>query len=97
MIVTNKTFLWIVGIEFKITDGVWVVAGLGEETERIIGNDGIQLLSGLRMGISDKSRLKKYNQHTISDYDTNSSIVEPAYIADRQTIKIPFKELFQNN
>lgn len=59
MVMTDKTFSWIVGIEFKITDGVWAVTGLGEEAERIIGNDGIQLLSGIRMGISDKSRLKK--------------------------------------
>ena len=59
MVMTDKTFSWIVGVEFKITNGVWAVAGLGEEAERVVGNDGIQLHSGIRMGISDKSRLKK--------------------------------------
>jgi hypothetical protein len=59
MVMTDKVFSWLAGVEFKITEGVWAVAGLGEEAERIVGNDGIQLLTGIRMGISDKSRLKK--------------------------------------
>lgn len=59
MVMTDKNFSWIVGIEFRITDGVWAITGLGEEAERIVSNNGIQLLSGIRMGISDKSRLKK--------------------------------------
>lgn len=59
MITTDKSFSWIIGTEFKISNGVWAVAGIGEEANRIVGVNGIQLLSGLRMGISDKSRLKK--------------------------------------
>lgn len=54
---TQKAFSWTVGIEFKVTDGVWVVTGLGENANRIVGAKGIQVTSGLRMGISDKSRL----------------------------------------
>lgn len=59
LVMTDKVFSWLVGVEFRVTDGVWAVAGIGEEAERIVGNDGLQLLSGIRMGISDKSRLKK--------------------------------------
>lgn len=59
MIETDEAFSWLVGVEFKITDGIWVVTGLGEEAQRIVGTDGIQLLSGIRMGISDKSRIEK--------------------------------------
>lgn len=60
MVMTDKSFSWIIGVEFKISNGVWAVAGLGEEAERIVGIDGTQLLTGIRMGISDKSRLRKY-------------------------------------
>jgi len=59
MVATDNAFSWTLGVEFKITNGIWAVTGLGEEADRIIGNEGIQLLSGIRMGISDKSRLKK--------------------------------------
>lgn len=59
MIDTNNEFSWTLGVEFKIYDGVWAVTGLGEEAERIVGSSGIQFLSGIRLGISDKSRLIK--------------------------------------
>lgn len=59
MVKTDNSFSWTVGIEFKISNGVWTIAGIGEDVDRIVGSNGIQLLSGLRMGISDKSRLKK--------------------------------------
>lgn len=59
MIITDKKFSWAVGVEFKISNGVWAVTGIGEEAQRIVGNSGLQLLSGIRMGISDKARLKK--------------------------------------
>ncbi|WP_108805093.1 hypothetical protein [Aquimarina sp. Aq107] len=59
MVETDDFFSWTAGIEFKVSNGIWAVAGVGEDVNRIVGSDGIQLLSGLRMGISDKSRLKK--------------------------------------
>ncbi len=58
MVATEKSFSWVSGVEFKVSEGVWAVTGLGEEANRISGKEGIQLLSGIRMGISDKSRLK---------------------------------------
>ena len=54
----DQVFSWTVGLEFRLTDKLWLTAGLGEEADKIIGNNGIQLISGLRTGISDHARLK---------------------------------------
>ena len=58
MIDPDQVFSWTVGLEFRLTDQLWLTAGLGEEADKIIGNNGIQLISGLRTGISDHARLK---------------------------------------
>jgi len=55
---TDETFGWSAGFEFFITKGLWATAGIGQEAERIVGSDNIQVLSGLRLGISDKQRIK---------------------------------------
>lgn len=56
---TDNDFSWSAGVEFFVANGVWAVAGIGQNADRIVGNDSVQLLSGLRMGISDKSRFTK--------------------------------------
>ena len=54
----DKSFVWSSGFEFKVSNGLWATAGLGKNAERIAGEDNIQILSGLRLGFSDKKRLK---------------------------------------
>ncbi len=55
---TDASFAWSSGFEFKVARGIWATTGLGRDAERIVGNNNIQLLSGFRLGISDKQRLK---------------------------------------
>jgi len=52
----DKSFVWSSGFEFKVSNGLWATAGLGKNAERIAGEDNIQILSGLRLGFSDKKR-----------------------------------------
>lgn len=54
----DKSFVWSSGFEFKVSNGLWATAGLGKDAERIAGQDNIQILSGLRLGFSDKQRLQ---------------------------------------
>jgi hypothetical protein len=52
----DNSFVWSSGFEFKVADGLWATAGLGKNAERIAGADNIQVISGLRLGFSDKAR-----------------------------------------
>lgn len=55
----DEVFKWTLGVEFRLTTGVWVVTGIGEQASRIVGQAGPQVLSGLRFGIADKAKLKR--------------------------------------
>lgn len=52
----NKEFTWSAGTEFKVAKGFWAVVGFGDNSDRIVGDNGIQLLTGLRIGIQEKKK-----------------------------------------